>query len=149
MNHLLSLAPALVLAATKSSTKTSSSSSVTFVIFIVIVLAALYFLFLRPNQQKAKRQREENASIGVGDRVVTIGGIIGTIEEMQGDRVVLTSENPGLDGSGAAPARLVLLRSAIARKVDVGAATSEGPGPAGTGDEPGSSGHEQSGGTKE
>jgi preprotein translocase subunit YajC len=117
VNHLFSLAPGLVVAATKSST--SSASSYTFLIFIVIVVVALYFLFLRPNQQKARRQREENAAIGVGDRVVTIGGIVGTIEEMQGDRVVLVSENPGLGSVGASSTRLVVLRSAIARKAPV------------------------------
>ncbi len=120
MNHLLALAPALLVAATKATTKTSSSSY-TFLIFIVIIVAALYFLFLRPNQQKAKRQREENASIGVGDRIVTIGGIVGTIEEMRGDRVVLSTEHPELDGAGEV-VRLLLLRSAVARKVDAGAA---------------------------
>lgn len=119
MNHLLSLAPALLGATTKTTTKTSGSS-VTFLIFIVIVVGALYFLFLRPNQQKAKKQREENSAIGVGDRVVSIGGIVGVIEEMQNDRVVLLSSNPGIDGDDIQPTRLVLLRTAIARKVDAG-----------------------------
>jgi preprotein translocase subunit YajC len=119
VNHLLSLAPALLGATTKTPTK-SSGSSVTFLIFIVIVVGALYFLFLRPNQQKAKKQREENSAIGVGDRVVSIGGIVGVIEEVQNDRVVLLSSNPGIDGDSIQPTRLVLLRSAIARKVDGG-----------------------------
>jgi preprotein translocase YajC subunit len=81
------------------------------------VVAALYFLFLRPNQQKAKRARQENSSISVGDRVVSIGGIIGEIEELQNDRVVLLTGNTG-DGDDVQPTRLVLLRSAIARKLD-------------------------------
>lgn len=119
MNHLLALGPTLLAATSKS--KTTSSGSVTFLIFIVVIVAALYFLFLRPNQQKARRQREESAAIAVGDRVVTIGGIVGTIEEMQNDRVVLVSGNA--NGDGIDPTRLVMLRSAIARKVDAGTAT--------------------------
>jgi preprotein translocase YajC subunit len=119
VNHLLALGPALLAATTK---KTTSSGSVTFLIFIVVIVGALYFLFLRPNQQKARRQREENASINVGDRVVSIGGIVGTVEEMQNDRVVLVSGNT--EGDGIQPTRLVLLRSAIARKVDAGSAPS-------------------------
>lgn len=117
MNQLLALGPVLLAATSK---KTTSSGSVTFLIFIVVIVGALYFLFLRPNQQKARRQREENAAISLGDRVVTIGGIVGTVEEMQNDRVVLVSGDAGGDGIG--PTRLVLLRSAIARKVDAGAA---------------------------
>ena len=122
MNQLLTLGPALLAATSK---KTSSSSSVTFLIFIVIVVAALYFLFLRPNQQRARKQREDNASISVGDRVVSIGGIVGTIEEMRNDRVVLVSGNENDDG--IAPTRLVLLRTAIARKVDAGTASTDEP----------------------
>ena len=121
MTQLLALAPAL-LAASSKSTKTTSSGSVTFLIFIVIVVAALYFLFLRPNQQRARKQREENASIGVGDKVASIGGIVGTIEEIRGDRVVLVS------GDGGTPTRLVLLRSAIARKVDTPPPAAAGAG---------------------
>jgi len=112
VSHLLSFATILLGATSKSKT---SSSSATFLIFIVIVVAALYFLFLRPNQQRAKRQRQENAAIAVGDRVVTIGGIVGTIQEMEGDRVVLLTGNPDAE-LGDQPTRLVLLRTAIARK---------------------------------
>jgi preprotein translocase subunit YajC len=124
VNHFLTLASAVFAATTKSTTKTSASS-VTFLIFIVVIVGALYFLFLRPNQQRAKRQREETSSIGVGDRVVSIGGIVGVIEEIQGDRVVLLSSNPGIDTDDVRPTRLVLLRSAIARKVDAGTVAAE------------------------
>ncbi|HXR54067.1 MAG TPA: preprotein translocase subunit YajC [Acidimicrobiales bacterium] len=117
MNHLLPLATTLLGATTKAK---SSSSSATFLIFIVVVVGELYFLFLRPNQQRAKKQRAENSSISVGDRVVSIGGIVGRIEEMQNDRVVLLTGHPGIDGDDDVqqPTRLVMLRSAIARKVD-------------------------------
>lgn len=122
MNHFLTLATALFAATSKSK---PSGSSVTFLIFIVVIVGALYFLFLRPNQQRAKRQREETSSIGVGDKVVSIGGIVGVIEEIQGDRVVLLSSNPGIDADDVRPTRLVLLRTAIARKVDPGAVAGE------------------------
>jgi preprotein translocase subunit YajC len=113
VNHLFNFATVLLAATSKPKT---SSSSATFLIFIVIIVVALYFLFLRPNQQRAKRQRAENAAIGVGDRVVSIGGIVGTIEEMEGDRVVLLTGDSDASAGDAQPTRLVLLRSAIARK---------------------------------
>ena len=56
----------------------------------------------------------------MGDKVVSIGGIVGTIKRCTNDRVVLVSSDPGVDGDDVAPTRLVLLRSAIARKVDLG-----------------------------
>lgn len=115
MDHLLSLTTTLLAATT---TTKKSSSSATFLIFIVIVVGALYFLFLRPNQQKAKKARQDNSSIAVGDRVVTIGGIVGRIEELENDRVVLLTGNASADADiDEQPTRLVMLRTAIARKM--------------------------------
>jgi preprotein translocase subunit YajC len=115
VDHLLSLTTTLLAATT---TTKKSSSSATFLIFIVIVVGALYFLFLRPNQQKAKKARQDNSSIAVGDRVVTIGGIVGRIEELQNDRVVLLTGNASADADvDEQPTRLVMLRTAIARKM--------------------------------
>ena len=114
MDHLLSLT-AMLLSAT---TAKKSTSSTTFLIFIVGVVGALYFLFLRPNQQKAKKARQDNSSIAVGDRVVTIGGIVGRIEELENDRVVLLTGNASADADiDEQPTRLVMLRTAIARKM--------------------------------
>lgn len=49
---------------------------------LVVIIGAFYFLLLRPQQ---KRQRERNQllqSVQVGDRVVTIGGLHGVVEEL-------------------------------------------------------------------
>ncbi len=49
---------------------------------LVAIIGAFYFLLLRPQQ---KRQRERNQllqSVQVGDRVVTIGGLHGVVEEL-------------------------------------------------------------------
>jgi preprotein translocase subunit YajC len=105
--------PLVLFAATTK--KTSSSGSATFLIFIVVIIAAAYFLFLRPNQQKAKRAREENSKISVGDTVVTIGGIVGRVEAINNDRVTVVSGESDAT-NGPAPTRLVMLRSAISRK---------------------------------
>ncbi|MEN8196671.1 MAG: preprotein translocase subunit YajC [Pseudomonadota bacterium] len=46
---------------------------------LVAIFAIMYFLLIRPQQQKAKAHREQVASARRGDRVVTGGGLIGTI----------------------------------------------------------------------
>ena len=47
-------------------------------------IAVLFYLaFLRPVQQQQKRQREELASLQVGDEVLTQGGLIATIKEVR------------------------------------------------------------------
>ncbi|HVX22437.1 MAG TPA: preprotein translocase subunit YajC [Acidimicrobiales bacterium] len=110
----------LFLAAASSTTKKSSGSSYTFIIFIVVIGAAGYFLLLRPQQQKAKKQRAMQSEIGVGDEVLTIGGIVGTVLDIDSERVtIITGVQDGDEGGAPGqPTRLVLVRSAVARKVE-------------------------------
>ena len=55
----------------------------------VLLLVIFYFLLIRP-QQKHQRQRQEMLdALRKGDRVVTIGGIHGTIKELHDDVLVL------------------------------------------------------------
>ena len=47
-------------------------------------IALLFYLaFLRPVQQQQKRQRQEMASLEVGDEVLTQGGLIAVIKEIR------------------------------------------------------------------
>ena len=50
----------------------------------------------------------------------TIGGIIGTILEINGDRYTLLTGNTASDGNldGVQPTKIVFIRQAIARKVE-------------------------------
>ena len=46
----------------------------------------MWFLLIRPQQQRVRRQQALLASLQVGDRVVTAGGIIGQIVSLTDDR---------------------------------------------------------------
>jgi len=116
MTHFLALLN--VVAAT--STKKSSSSVLPLVILVVIAVAG-YFLFLKPQQAKARAARANQGSgYAVGDEVQTIGGVVGTILEIHGDRYTLLTGSTGSDGNldGAQPTRIVFVRQAIARKLE-------------------------------
>jgi preprotein translocase subunit YajC len=106
-----------------TSTKKSSSSSALPLLIIVVIAALGYFLFLRPQQQKNRAARQQSQSFEVGDEVQTIGGIVGRVVEMENDRVTIVTG--GDDGNGS-PTRLVLLRAAIARKVEPKVAPGDG-----------------------
>ncbi|MBR7163440.1 MAG: preprotein translocase subunit YajC [Clostridia bacterium] len=56
---------------------------VTFVPMILI----FYFILIRPQRKKDKEKREMLASLKVGDKIVTIGGIVGQIARIKDDRV--------------------------------------------------------------
>ena len=61
-----------------------TDSLVSFLPLIAIVVV-FYFMLFRPQQQKAKKHRELLAGIRRGDRVVTAGGIIGTVNKVLSD----------------------------------------------------------------
>jgi len=49
---------------------------------LVLIFAVFYFLLIRPQQQKQKESRAMIAAIKRGDRVVTGGGILGTVQRV-------------------------------------------------------------------
>jgi preprotein translocase subunit YajC len=63
---------------------------------IVLIIVVMYFLLMRPQQQKAKQLREMLAALRRGDRVVTGGGIIGTIAKVVNDEEVLVDIADGM-----------------------------------------------------
>jgi preprotein translocase subunit YajC len=105
--HLLlaSLSAHLVLAAGKSNSKPSGSASP--LIFIVIIAAIGYFLLIRPQRQKARRARQEQQAVEVGDEIMLTSGIIGRITSIEGDRARVEIA-PGTE--------IDVVRAAISRK---------------------------------
>lgn len=81
--------------------------NVTFLISLALMVAIFYFLLIRPQQRRARQQRELVGSLAVGDEVVTIGGMFGTITGMDDESVTLDV------GSGT---RVRFVKQAIARK---------------------------------
>ena len=57
--------------------------------FFAPLFAIWYFLVLRPQSQQRKKVQELLASLKTGDRVVTTGGIYGTIVGLEGDAIQL------------------------------------------------------------
>ena len=78
-------------------------------ILFPLLMVGMYLLLVRPQQRRLKAQRALIASVAVGDRVVTAGGIIGTIRILEDDRVALEVA-PGVE--------LRVLRAAISRTID-------------------------------
>ncbi len=58
-------------------------------IMLLILFGIFYFLLILPQQRQAKKHREMINSLKKGDRVITTGGIIGTISGVADDTVTL------------------------------------------------------------
>ena len=56
---------------------------------LIFLFVVFYFLLIRPQQKRQKEREKMIKSLDRGDRVVTAGGIIGTIHTLQDDYVVL------------------------------------------------------------
>lgn len=49
------------------------------IIMLVLMFAVIYFLMIRPQQKKQKQQQQMISALSKGDRVVTSGGMLGTV----------------------------------------------------------------------
>lgn len=56
---------------------------------LVLMFVVLYFLLIRPQQKRQKTRNMMLSALKKGDKVVTIGGLHGSIQEITDDTVVL------------------------------------------------------------
>jgi preprotein translocase subunit YajC len=62
---------------------------VQFLIIMVLMLGVMYVLMIRPQRQRQAQQQSMIDGAGVGDDVLTTGGIYGTVSEVEGDDIVV------------------------------------------------------------
>lgn len=75
---------------------------------LLLIVAVFYLLLIRPQQRKAKQHQTLVQSVDAGDRVVTIGGLHGTVESLD-DETMRLEIAPGTV--------ITMTRGAIARRV--------------------------------
>ena len=73
--------------------------------FMLIVLGIFYFILILPAQRQRKKHQQLLSALETGDKVITTGGIYGTIVGLRGDVVQLRI---------ADQVRIEVARSAIA-----------------------------------
>jgi preprotein translocase subunit YajC len=56
---------------------------------ILLMFVVVYFLMLRPQQKRQKAEKEFEANLKVGDKIITKSGIHGRIAEIAQDSVVI------------------------------------------------------------
>jgi len=49
---------------------------------LVLIVIVFYFLLIRPQQTQAKELKARQAGLSRGDKIVTAGGIIGTVKKV-------------------------------------------------------------------
>lgn len=77
--------------------------SFTPLLLIVLLFGVMYFLMIRPQQKRRREAMAMQNSLGPGDRIVTIGGLHGTVVGVADDIVTLEVA-PGVEVQFARPA---------------------------------------------
>jgi len=55
----------------------------------ILIIAVFYFILIRPRQREQKHREEMLKEVKKYDKIITIGGIIGTITEVRDDEVTV------------------------------------------------------------
>lgn len=77
---------------------------------LLLMGGVFYFLLIRPQQRRARAQRELLGSVEVGDEIVTTSGMFGTVVEIDDEDDIVTLEiAPGT--------RIRIVRAGIGRIV--------------------------------
>lgn len=56
---------------------------------LILMFAVFYFLLIRPQQKRKRETQEMLSNLKKGDRVLTTGGIYGTVVQLSGNTVLL------------------------------------------------------------
>ena len=56
---------------------------------LILIFAVFYFLLIRPQQRKVKQHKEMLSNLKRGDKIITSGGIIGTINKVTDSRELI------------------------------------------------------------
>ena len=77
----------------------------TTIIMLVIMIGVFYFMLIRPENKRKKEAEQMRSAVKTGDRITTIGGIVGTVVSVKDDHFVLET--------GADQVRIEFLKWAI------------------------------------
>lgn len=58
-------------------------------IMLVAVFAIFYFLMIRPESKRRKERQEMLDALKRGDRIVTLGGLYGEVQDVHDDKIVI------------------------------------------------------------
>ncbi|MFW6139053.1 MAG: preprotein translocase subunit YajC [Spirochaetota bacterium] len=64
-------------------------SPMSLIFMIIAIFAVMYFLMIRPQQRQKKQHQEMLSKISKGDKIVTIGGIHGTVAGVKDNTVIV------------------------------------------------------------
>ena len=59
------------------------------VVMMAVMLGLMYFMLIRPENKRKKEAEQMRSSVKKGDKITTIGGVIGTVVNVKDDKIVI------------------------------------------------------------
>ncbi len=75
-----------------------------------VIFLFMYIIMIIPQQKKAKKEQEMRNRVKEGDRILTAGGIIGTVKKVRDNSVIIESVKNG--------AEFEVLKTSISQNID-------------------------------
>ena len=76
----------------------SDPTSILLQCVVIAVLAAMFYaVLIRPQQQRLRRHRDLLANLHPGDRIATVGGLVGRIVRTDGDDFLVVEIASGVE----------------------------------------------------
>jgi len=73
----------------------SGGNPITQIVPLVLIVVVFYFFMIRPQMKKQKDQKKYIEALKIGDKILTIGGIYGTIHKMNEDGTMVMAVEDG------------------------------------------------------
>ena len=70
-------------------TATGSAGMGSTLIMLVLMIAIFYFMLIRPENKRKKEAEQMRSAVKKGDKITTIGGIVGTVVDVKESRIVI------------------------------------------------------------
>ena len=72
-----------------TTTDAASGGMMSTVIMMVAMLGIFYFMLIRPENKRKKEAEQMRSSVRKGDKITTIGGVVGTVVDVKENNVVV------------------------------------------------------------
>ena len=87
------------------------------VVMLLAMVAIFYFMIIRPENKRKKEAEQMRSGVKVGDKITTIGGIVGTVVNVKDDKFVIET--------GADQVRIEFAKWALSTNESAAAAAAE------------------------
>jgi preprotein translocase subunit YajC len=100
--------PLLMVPPAAAGTEASGAGLLTSFLPFILIIAIFYFLIIRPQSKKRKETEKMLSALKKGDKVVTIGGLHGIVQNVKDSTVIIKADDN---------VKLEFLRSAVSTVV--------------------------------